>query len=169
MALAHAAGLSKQTIIDIEAGRANPTADTLDALASALEVSVRALVTEMGHEVLLQRGESVNWQDQGGVGVRSLDRVYGSGYVYNAVVRLDARRGATHRRMGTPGMLRHCYVLEGRAELGPEGMTVHADEGDFVRFPGEGPHLFRSVTHSALLFVVTTTPQQSFRSGGGVF
>lgn len=169
IALARLSGLSKQTIVDIESGRANPTIETLEALAEALNVSTRALISEMGNEVLFQAGGMARWEDQGAVTVRNLDQVYGSGYVYNAVIRLDARHGIARSRSGTKGMLRHCYVLEGRVELGPEGRTVDADEGDFVRFPGEGPHLFRAITMTALLFVVTTMPQQSLRGMASVF
>ncbi|MGO1507145.1 MAG: helix-turn-helix domain-containing protein [Microbacterium sp.] len=169
--LAKRAGLSKQTIVDIEAGRANPTVETLEVLAEALGVSSRALISEMGNEVLFQSGELVHWQDLGALAVRNLDQVYGSGYVYNAVIRLEAGRGAarSRSRSGTQGMLRHCYVLEGRVELGPEGRTIEAEEGDFVRFPGEGPHLFQSITSAALVFVVTTTPQQSMRGAVTIF
>lgn len=168
-AVAHQAGLSKQTIVDIEAGRANPTVDTLETLAAALGVTIRALISEMGSEVLFQSGSLINWQEQGPLLVRSLDQVYGSGYVHNAVVRLETNLGTVRPLSGTRGMLRHCYVLEGTVELGPEGRTVQACEGDFVRFPGEGPHLFQSVTPSALLFVVTTKPQLSTRALDVVF
>lgn len=165
-ALAKKAGLSKQTIVDVEAGRANPTVDTLEVLAEALEVSVRALLTEMGNEVLFQSGELVHWQDQGALAVRQLGQAFGSGYVQNDVIRLEHRK--TARRVGTRGMLRHCYLLEGEVELGPEGRTVHAKAGDFLRFPAEGPHLFQAVTPSALVLVVTTKPQLTSRGGGRV-
>ena len=144
--LSRKSGLSKQTIVAVEAGRANPTVETLEVLAEALGVSVRVLLTEMGNEVLFQSGELVHWMEQGPLSVRSLDQVYGSGYVQNAVIKLEARRGAARSREGTRGMLRHCYVLAGRVELGPEGRTIEANEGDFVRFPGEGPHLFHAMT-----------------------
>lgn len=167
--LAKRAGLSKQTIVDMEAGRSNPTMETLEVLSDALGVSPRALISEMGAEVLFQSGEFVRWQDQGGLSLRSLDQVYGSGYVYNAVIRLEARRGPTRSRSGSRGLLRHCYVIEGRVELGPEGRTVQATDGDFVRFPGEGPHLFQALTATALVFVVTTAPQMSMRGAEHTF
>jgi len=169
LALARRAGLSKQTIIDIEAGRANPTMETLEELAFGLGVSPRALISEMGREVLFQAGEGAHWQDQGTLAVRNLDQVYGSGYVYNSVLRLEARRGPARTRGGTQGMLRHCYVVEGRAELGPEGRLVEGAEGDFIRFPGEGPHQFQAITSFALLFVVTTVPQVSMRGALNAF
>lgn len=168
-ALAEQAGLSKQTILAVEAGRANPTIDTLETLADALRVSTRALISEMGSEVLFQSGEIVQWQDQGPLSLRSLDQAYGSGYVHNAVIRLDSHKGAVRSLSGTRGMLRHCYVLEGKVELGPEGRTVQATVGDFVRFPGEGAHFFQPITPSAMLFVVTTMPQLSSRDTEAAF
>lgn len=163
--LAELSGLSKQTIVDLEAERANPTMATIEVMASALEVSPRALLTELGSEVLFQSDEPARWEDQGALLVRNLDQVYGSGYVFNAVIRLDAARGTARSRHGTRGMLRHCYVLEGLVELGPEGQMVRARAGDFVRFPGEGPHSFVALTPSALVFVNTTMPQLSLVAG----
>lgn len=168
-ALAQQSGLSKQTILSLEAGRANPTIETLEALAEALEVSTRALISEMGSEVLFQSRDYARWHTQGLITVRSLDQIYGSGYVHNAVIRLDKDKGVVRSFSGTRGMLRHCYVIEGQVELGPEGRTVLADEEDFVRFPGEGAHLFQAISASTLLFVVTTTPQISSRASGIIF
>lgn len=167
--LARLAGLSKQTIVDLEAARANPTIDTLGAIAAAVGTSVRALIAEMGNEILVESAAGANWQEHGALAIRSLDQVYGSGYVYNAVLRLTQGRDAARVHLGTQGMLRHCYVLEGRVEVGPDGRTVQADPGDFVRFSGEGGHWFRSLTPEALLFVVTTTPQHSMRGAALAF
>lgn len=168
-ALAQDSGLSKQTIIDLEAGRGNPTIETIEGLATALNVSVRALLSEMGADVVFHSGEFVHWQDQAGMLVRSLGQTYGSGYVYCTVLRLEARRGASRLRSGSRGLLRHCYVIEGRVELGPEHRTREVCEGDFIRFPGEGTHIFNAITSTALVFVVTTAPQLSMQSAEQAF
>lgn len=167
--MARRAGLSKQTVLGIEAGRGNPTVETLETIAVALGVTARALVSELGSEVLFQSGEHALWQDQGAFELRSLAQAFGSGYVHNAVIRLGERTGTARTLSGTRGMLRHCYVLEGSVELGPEGRTVHAHEQDFVRFPGEGPHHFEAITPTAMLYVVTTMPQMSSRDANAYF
>lgn len=159
--LASLSGLSKQTIVDLESGNGNPTLATLEVLADALKTSTRALLSDTGTEVLVQRGSGSTWIDQGSFQLRSLDQTYGSGYVYNAVIQLTSFSGGSKPRMGTRGMLRHCYVLEGSVELGPEGRTVTAVAGDFVRFPGESEHIFLSLTPTSLVHVCTTVPQQS--------
>ena len=157
--LAQRSGLSKQTILAVESSNGNPTVATVDSLADALGVSVRALMSELGSEVLLYSGDSISWEEQGGIKVRQLDQAFGSGYVYNSLLRLDTNRGASHVRASTRGALRHCYVVDGRVRLGPATAPVQARGGDFVRFPADAPQVFEALTPIAHLFVCTTAPQ----------
>jgi transcriptional regulator with XRE-family HTH domain len=157
--LSRRSGLSKQTIVAVESGEGNPTVATLDALGDALRVSVRALMSELGSEVLLHSGDNVSWDEQSGMKVRQLDQAFGSGYVYNSLLRLDTNRGVAHVRASTRGALRHCYVVDGRVRLGPATAPVQARSGDFVRFPADTPQIFEALTPIAHLFVCTTAPQ----------
>jgi transcriptional regulator with XRE-family HTH domain len=163
------AGLAKQTVASLEAGAGNPTVDTLERLANALGVSLRALLTEMGTDMLVQRSLGASWLDSGPLEIRHLGQVYGSGYVTTSVLRLEFDRGASHHKGGGRGSLRHCYVIEGRVKLGPQGSIVDAAAGDFVRFPAELPHLFQAVSTESLLFVVTTAPQLTMTAGDSLF
>lgn len=160
-ALARRSGLAKQTIAAIENGIGNPTVETLDRLAESLGVSVRALVSELGSEILVHRGDAITWQDQGGIDVRPLDQAFGSGYVVNAVLRLESARGPYRPRVTGRGSLRHCYVLDGTVLLGPDYATVTARAGDFVRFPADASGVFEATSPVALIFVCTTAPQLS--------
>jgi transcriptional regulator with XRE-family HTH domain len=153
------AGVAKQTVAGLEAGTGNPTVDTLERIAGALGVSIRALLTEMGTEVAAQRSDEADWLDRGPLEVRHLDQAYGSGYVTNSVLRLEAERGVSYHQPGGRGSLRHCYVLAGRVRLGPVGAPTAAGEGDFVRFPAEAPHLFQALSPRATILVCTTAPQ----------
>ncbi len=167
--LARKAGLAKQTIVSIEGGHGNPTVQTLGELADALGVSIRALVSELGTEVLVHSGDSIRWEPQGGMQVRQLDQAFGSGYVVNNVLRLEAEQGPSRPRATTRGSLRHCYVLEGRVRLGPVGAPLVAEADDFVRFPGDAPHVFEAITPIALVFVCTTAPQLSMTGSDRLF
>ncbi|ALJ21782.1 XRE family transcriptional regulator [Microbacterium sp. No. 7] len=160
-ALARRSGLAKQTIAALESGDSNPTVETLDRLADALEVSARALMTELGTEILVNRGGAARWQQQGGIDLRPLDQAFGSGYVINAVLRLEAARGPFRPRVRGRGSLRHCYVLDGAVLLGPEQSPVAAQTGDFVRFPADAAGTFEAISPVALVFVCTTAPQLS--------
>lgn len=167
--LAAEAGLSKQTVSAIEAGRGNPTIDTLETLADTLGVSLRALVSEMGNEVLVHRGESALWEREGPMHVQRLDQAYGSGYVFNVVLRLDASQPISRHKAAGRASLRHCYVLDGLVRLGPESAPVVVAASDFVRFPADGPHLFESISPVSRVLVCTTAPQLSMGGGDRVF
>ncbi|GAA5036086.1 helix-turn-helix domain-containing protein [Microbacterium fluvii] len=167
--LSRRSGLAKQTIVAIEAGRSNPTVDTLERLADALDISIRALLSEMGTEILTHSGRDIRWQQQAGAQVRQLDQAFGSGYVVNAVLRLTGGDQPFLCPARGRAALRHCYVLEGIVRMGPVSDPVVVDAGDFVRFPADADHVFEARTPVALVFVNTTAPQLSMAGGGRVF
>lgn len=158
--LARRAGVSKQTLSKMEAGIGNPTVETLAALATALDVSLRSLLTEWGSPVFVQRAAGASWADEAGQATRTMDQVYGSGYVRTAIVRLDEsvpQRSELAPQAG--GTLHHVYVISGRVRLGPVDSTVDLDPGDFVRYPGDGVHVVERLGPQVVLHVVTTVPQ----------
>ncbi|MGN6426936.1 MAG: helix-turn-helix domain-containing protein [Leifsonia sp.] len=159
--LARRSRLAKQTIASVEAASGNPTVETLDRLADGLGVSVRALLTEFGSELSMTSERDARWTRTGGVDVRRLDQVFGSGYVTNVVLRLTAARGATRHKPMSRGALRHCYVIDGRLRLGLEPDPAIAERGDFIRFPADAVHVFEALTPTATLVVCTTAPQVS--------
>lgn len=163
------AGLSKQTVASIESGEGNPTVDTVERLAAALGVSIRALMSELGIETLVQRRDEVPWRDDGTLQIRQLDHAFGSGYVTNVIIRLEANRGASMRGPQGAGALRHCLVIEGRVRIGPFSLPVMAQAGDFLRFPADAPQLFEAVTPQATVFVCTTIPQLTMGGRGSSF
>jgi transcriptional regulator with XRE-family HTH domain len=163
--LSRRAKVAKQTVAGIEAGLGNPTVETLERLAEALNVTLRAVLSELGIDVVSQPASEAIWRELGTLQLRDLDQVYGSGYVTNSVLRLDASHGPSHHKPRGRASLRHCYVLEGRAKLGPDGSAAVVGAGDFIRFPAEVPHSFEAVTPVTLIFVVTTAPQLTMAGG----
>lgn len=167
--LSRLSGLAKQTILAVEAGRSNPTVDTVERLAAALDTSIRALLSELGTEVLVHPGHNVAWLQQTGAEVRQLDQAFGTGYIVNTVLRLTSGDTPFQCASLGRGALRHCYVLEGIVRMGPTSSAVFADIGDFVRFPADTVHVFEARTPVALVLVNTSTPQLSMAVGGRVF
>lgn len=159
-------GLAKQTIHAVEAGNSNPTVETLQRLADGLEIGIRALLSELGTEMFIQPADAAHWRPRSGASVRHLDQSFGSGYVTNAVLRLRRDDPPFECPARGRGVLRHCYVLEGRARVGPDSDLVLVSAGDFVRFPGDAPHRFEARSVTASIFVNTTTPQLTMTGGG---
>lgn len=158
--LARRSGLSKQTLSKIEQGVGNPTVETLSLLGSALDVSVRRLLTEWGTPVFVQRFADSEWVDAGNWSERILDEVYGSGYVRTLALRLE-RGGPEPKPIDahSAGTLHHLYVISGKLRTGPLSEPVDLAAGDFVRFPGDVPHRHICLSDRVVAHVVTTVPQ----------
>lgn len=157
--LARRSGLSKQTLSKLEQGQGNPTVGTLAALATALEVSLRGLLTQWGTQVFVQRQDAAVWTDSAAWSERLLDEVYGSGYVRTLVLRL-ARDAEPETIPGhQAGTLHHLYVVTGRLRTGPVTDPVDLGAGDFVRFPGDVDHRHVCLTDKVVVHLVTTLPQ----------
>jgi transcriptional regulator with XRE-family HTH domain len=162
--LARAAGLAKQTLANLENGQGNPTIETLFAVSHALGVGITWLLTEWGSPVYVQRAGDAEWSPEAGRRVRTLDRIFGSGQVSTAIIELSGPDGGDQPALPS-GALHHVFVLRGLVTAGPAGQEATLRAGDFIRFPGDVPHVFRATSKTAVLHVVTTVPQaQQFRT-----
>ncbi|MEU0312101.1 helix-turn-helix domain-containing protein [Nocardioides sp. NPDC006273] len=157
--VARRSGLSKQTVSKLELGTGNPTVDTLIALGAALDVPARRLLTEWGTPVFVQRTDEAEWIDQGGTQERSLDQIYGSGYVITRVLRLEKGRDTAELAPQPQGTLHHAYVISGKVRMGPVTDAVELAAGDFVRFPADVPYRHVCLSERAVVQVTVTMPQ----------
>jgi quercetin dioxygenase-like cupin family protein len=134
--------------------------ETLGALATALDLTLRRLLTVWGTPVFVQREADGKWADGAGWSERALDEIYGSGYVRTLLLRLE--RGThqpTEIAPHSPGTLHHLYVITGKLRTGPVGDEVDLAAGDFVRFPGDVPHRHVCLSERVAAHMVTTLPQ----------
>jgi len=92
--------------------------------------------------------------------VRILDETYGSGYVRTLTLKLERVDGEP-RVIGahSAGTLHHLYVISGRVWAGSVTEPVDLSAGDFIRFPGDTPHLLACRSERASAHMVTTVPQ----------
>ncbi|WP_256333490.1 helix-turn-helix domain-containing protein [Streptomyces sp. cf386] len=169
--LARQAGLAKQTLSKLEQGTGNPTVDTLFSIAEALGVPVTRLVAEREQVMTVQRADEVVWQQHGGYESRSLDHVYGSGVIENYLVRIakGAEGSGDAGRVSEPhpvGTLEHLYVISGRVRVGPVDSPVELSSGDFVRYPGDRPHVYESLDGESLVHIVVSVPRVQPGTGG---
>lgn len=167
--LARRAGLSKQTLSKIEQGEGNPTIGTLEAIGEALGLNIRRLVTEWGSKTYVSRALEAVWTRTPVGEERSLDKVYGTGYVRTQIITVEQTQRVKHVPAQSPGTLNQLYVIEGRLEAGPENEMLLLSMGDFVRFPGDVDHGYRSLGGRAVFHLTTTAPEvpQFASSDGG--
>lgn len=158
-ALAVQAGLSKQTLSKIEQGLGNPTLGTLESISMALGTTARALITEWGSSIRVQSIAGAQWSPGYNGETRLLEQLYGSGYVRTSTVRLNPAQPGPSSGALSSGSIHQVYMIEGEAEVGPTGRTVHLTVGDYVKFPADVAHTFTALSASALFHLVTSFPQ----------
>ncbi|WP_100499797.1 helix-turn-helix domain-containing protein [Geodermatophilus chilensis] len=161
--LAGRAGLAKQTLANLESGEGNPTIETLLAVSRALGVGAASLLTEWGSPVVVRRGADEAWEESTDGRRRRLDDTFGTGQVTAFLVELTGP--ATARDALAPGTLLHAYVISGRLLAGTVDDQHRLAPGDFIRFPGDVPHVLGATSGVTTVHLVTTVPQvQQFRA-----
>lgn len=163
--VADRAGLAKSTLSKLERGNGNPSIDTLWGLARVLGVSFASLFEEDGQpEVdVLRFGVAPIVAGPGrgstpetgidGVDLRHLESFAGRTKLEIYTVDLDAGARLTSAPH-TPGIVEHVVVVEGRAEVGPEGATATLETGDRIRFPADRAHHYEALDGPARLIAI---------------
>ncbi|KAK1184920.1 XRE family transcriptional regulator [Streptomyces sp. NBS 14/10] len=153
--LARRAGLSKATLSQLEAGKGNPTIETLDALAIALRIPLTDLLTrDTDPGPVFVAGTDLAEHDVG----RELLRRISSGHSLE-IWRL--RMPAHTELAGVPhatGTVEHLLVATGRLTAGPTDSPRLLGSGDLLAFAGDAPHIYRTDTEPADVTVVIASP-----------
>ncbi|MFF4398780.1 helix-turn-helix domain-containing protein [Streptomyces sp. NPDC001480] len=153
--LARRAGLSKATLSQLEAGRGNPTIETLDALAIALRIPLTDLLTrDTEPGPVFVPGTELAGDEVG----RELLRRISSGHSLE-IWRL--RMPARTELAGVPhatGTVEHLLVATGRLTAGPTDSPRLLTAGDLLAFAGDAPHIYRTDDEPADVTVVIASP-----------
>ena len=143
--LARAAGISKGTLSQLEAGRVNPTVETLWALAQALGVPFGDLVADPARPAVQVSRASEGGRIEGDVMIaRLLQRLRLQGLleVYELTVRAGKpRESGPH----AAGVVEHLYVARGRLRVGPLDGAVELEAGDWGTFRADVPHVYEAI------------------------
>lgn len=157
--LAVAAGVAKSTLSQLEAGKANPSIETLWAIAKALGVPFGQLIEPPAPDVRVVR-------DGQGVRVQSAASPYAAELLLAAnrrgsfeLYRLTADPGsARHAEAHIRGVVEHVLVLAGRLRVGPPADPVELGEGDLASFPGDAPHVYETLAPGTRALLVMDYP-----------
>jgi transcriptional regulator with XRE-family HTH domain len=156
VALAERSGVARATLTKLEAGRGNPTVDTLYALADALGAALSDLIGEPGTSrvQVLRAGEGT--RVTGAVSARLLDRLLAHrlAEVYQVSFATRTRRASPH----PAGVVESLLITSGRLRVGPVLDPVELGPGDHIRFPGDVPHLYQALGGPAQGVLVMSHP-----------
>ena len=165
--LADAAGIAKGSVAAIEGGRANPTVETISALARALGCTPGDLLTDTPDPMLVEVRATQALEPVGAVDGRVLQRFTPTGpvEVYEIVLpEPGTRRSEPHPR----GVYEHVWVAQGAITLGRLDDPHHLSTGDYVCFAGWHEHVYETTEAPArllmLLSYVRSVPVLAHRS-----
>jgi transcriptional regulator with XRE-family HTH domain len=153
--LAAAAGLGKSTLAQLESGKANPSVETLWAIAAALQVPFARIVEEVRPALRVVRAADVppmhSAEAPGWAGrLLSASHSRASFDLYS----LDLEAGAVrHADPHHPGVVEHLVVVTGSLRAGPQDAPVLLGQGDLLTFGADVPHVYEALetAHCVLL------------------
>jgi transcriptional regulator with XRE-family HTH domain len=159
-ALARRSGVARGTLAQLEAGEANPTIETLYALANTLGVALAELLAppaeEAGvHVVRAGSGPSVPGAAAAGNLLERFDRPGLVGELY-AVRFLPGE--VRHSQPHPLGVVEHLHLHAGHVRVGPEDAAVELGPGDYARYDGSVPHVYEALGAEARGTLMMLTP-----------
>src|SRR5919198_3907322 len=157
--LARESGVARATLAELEAGRGNPTVETLYGLANVLGVTLADLLVESGaapvHVIRAGEGPQVP-----GAVVQA--RLLRQASVQRTRVEMyDVRvvPGEPRHADGHPaGVTEQLLVHDGRLRVGPDSGPVELDPGDFAVFDASVPHVYEALDGAVAATLVILTP-----------
>jgi len=144
-ALAQLASISTNSVSLIERNEISPSVATLQNLATALHVRVSYFFEDDTSEesILHVKASQRSAVDSQGVHIESTGGRIRSQEVEPFVVRLEPHTGSGERQVVHSGH-ELVYCLKGRIEYLIDGTSYHVEEGDFLLFEANLPHIWRN-------------------------
>ena len=144
--VARRAGIAKSTLSQLESGTGNPSLETLWAICVALDVPFSRLLDPPRPRTRVIRADE-------GPTVAAAQADYQATLLaaVPAGIRCDVYRIAAepgHARASQPhmpGAVEHVVISAGRALVGATGEVAELGPGDYIRYPGDVPHVFEAL------------------------
>jgi transcriptional regulator with XRE-family HTH domain len=158
-ALARESGVARATLAELEAGRGNPTVETLYGLAKVLGVTFADLLVPADappvHVVRAGEGPAV----PGAVVQARLLRQAPAERVRVEMYDMRVLPGEPrHADAHQPGVVEQLLVVAGRLRVGPETGPVELGPGDFAVFEAAVPHVYEALDGEVAATLVILTP-----------
>ena len=158
VALARDAGVARATLAQLEAGRGNPTLETLYALANTLGVGLADVIgAPAAEEVEVVRAGEGARVTGAAVRARLVAQLSPRGRleVYDFALRAGRRQRSDPH---PAGVVEHLLVHAGRLRVGPEAATVELGPGDYARYAADVSHVYEALEPGTSATLVMETP-----------
>ncbi len=157
--LGRMAGVGKATLSLVEAGKANPSIETLSAISTALGIPFGQLTQPIAADVrILKYGEALK--------LEAVNAPFES-YLLSASGRrgscelylIKASSGKTYAAPAHSLGTEECVlVLRGKLRVGPAEKALVASEGDVVTFAADRPHVYEAIAKRTEAIVLMIYP-----------
>jgi transcriptional regulator with XRE-family HTH domain len=157
-ALAIKADLAKSTLSQLEAGKGNPSIETLWAIASALEIPFSFLFENTTTDSqLIRTGEGAELSsDSSKFSTVLLDKCPPKNR--RDLYRIHLMRGSVRKAQAHPkGTIEHAFVSDGLVRLGPSGGTEEINCGDYFRYRADAAHSYEAISETATILLIMET------------
>ncbi len=157
--VARRAGIAKSTLSQLESGTGNPSLETLWAICVALDVPFSRLLDPPRPHTQVIRAQE-------GPTVAAAQADYQATLLAACppgarcdVYRIAAEPGqARASQPHGPGVLEHVVIGAGRALVGAAGEAAELGPGDYIRYPGDVPHVFEALEPRTQAVLVSEHP-----------
>jgi len=157
-ALANKAELAKSTLSQLEAGKGNPSIETLWAIACALEVPFSFLFdndTPQSRLIRAKEGEK-RVSKCAEFSAVLLDKC--PPRRQRDLYRIDLSAGSERSAKPHPlGTVEHAFVSSGTVLIGPIGTQEELHGGDYFRYRGDLPHAYQAISETASIMLIMET------------
>jgi len=154
-ALAQLASISTNSVSLIERNEISPSVSTLQNLATALHVRISYFFEDTTAEqsILHVKAGQGSVVDSQGVRIESTGSRIRSQEVEPFIVRLSPHTGSGERQVVHSGH-EVVYCLKGKIEYLIDGTSYQVEEGDFLLFEANLPHIWRNPYDSPAEFLL---------------
>jgi transcriptional regulator with XRE-family HTH domain len=153
--LARRAGIAKSTLSQLESGAGNPSLETLWALGTALGVPLSRLIDPPQRDIqVIRAGEGTVMHAERDPYKATMLASCPPG-ARRDIYRVGAEPGTAHLASPhTAGTVEHVILGAGRVLAGPVGDAVELGPGDYLRYPGDTPHVFDALEPGTLGVII---------------
>lgn len=153
--VARQANIAKSTLSQLENGTGNPSLETLWSICCVLNIPVSRLLAPPEQKTkIIRYGE--------GVTIASEQKNYQATLlaacppnVSRDIYWIEATPGQPHNsEPHQSGVIEHVLITKGRVRLGLATESYELNEGDYISYPGDLPHLFEALYERARAILI---------------
>jgi transcriptional regulator with XRE-family HTH domain len=156
--LSEITGVSKSMLRQIETGNSIPTIATVWKIANGLKISFTSLFTKCSNDVKVGKIKDKNLLEELGGGYRVYPVISFDPKRPFEMYFLEMQEGISYKGESHEGNVEEFIaVLEGNLKINVDGQDYIVNEGEYISFMAENPHVYENIGSKMLKAVMVLT------------